>query len=375
MSGRLLSRTRPAQPTCASVLHRTLESADRGESPKFLPMNTNKFVPLSKPAAIRDQEWPRDVTPLVSISCITFNHVDYIHDCLQGFLMQETTFPVEILIHDDASTDGTADIIREYAEAFPELIKPILQTENQYSQGKPTSSNNYRRARGQYVAICEGDDYWVDPRKLEKQVIALEKHPDIDLSIHSAYQIDYKTGVKSVIGRHREESGIVGTGSVITREKGVIPTASSLVRRSVLSDLLAFKEARPYLMVGDIYLHFFGSKRGGAYYLDEPMSTYRARVPGSWNERVFANPEGRMKSIATRLKSYHELDKLTNYRYTADFGKANAYGSRSIIRSGKFHFLSLVRFYFSVIRYLRFRDALLHGALVAASPFLPKRDR
>ena len=85
--------------------------------------------------------------------------------------MQKTTFPIEIIIHDDASTDGTAKIVKEYADKYPDLIVPILQTENQYSQGiKPSQNFVFPRARGKYIAFCEGDDYWTDPYKLQKQV-------------------------------------------------------------------------------------------------------------------------------------------------------------------------------------------------------------
>jgi glycosyltransferase involved in cell wall biosynthesis len=115
------------------------------------------------------------LTPLVSVSCATYNHENYIRDSLEGFLIQKTTFPIEILIHDDASTDGTADIIKEYEKKHPDLIFPIYQKENQYSKGLTISSTfNWPRARGKYIALCEGDDYWTDPYKLQKQVEFLE---------------------------------------------------------------------------------------------------------------------------------------------------------------------------------------------------------
>lgn len=119
--------------------------------------------------------------PLVSISCITYNHAAYIRQCLDGFIMQQTDFAYEVLIHDDCSTDGTTEIIREYAEKYPDVIKPMYETENQYSQGKPigTSVWNLPRAKGTYVAICEGDDYWTDPLKLQKQVDILEAHSEM----------------------------------------------------------------------------------------------------------------------------------------------------------------------------------------------------
>jgi glycosyltransferase involved in cell wall biosynthesis len=116
--------------------------------------------------------------PLVSICCITYNHEKYIRDAIESFLMQETDFTFEIIIHDDASTDKTADIIREYEKKYPELIKPIYQTENQYSKGVNILSFIYNQAKGKYIAPCEGDDYWTDPFKLQMQVTFLEKNPD-----------------------------------------------------------------------------------------------------------------------------------------------------------------------------------------------------
>lgn len=98
---------------------------------------------------------------LVSICCITYNQKNYIRDTLEGFVSQKTNFSYEVLIHDDASTDGTADIIREYARRYPEKMKPILQLENQYAKGlyNVSGTYNFPRARGRYIAMCEGDDY------------------------------------------------------------------------------------------------------------------------------------------------------------------------------------------------------------------------
>ena len=122
-------------------------------------------------------------TPLVSVCCITYNHAQFIRKCLDGFLMQETSFPIEILIHDDCSTDGTTEIIREYEAKYPDLIFPLYEEENQYQQGKAAEIDfyNYRRARGKYIAYCEGDDYWTDPLKLQKQVDFMEANPEYGL--------------------------------------------------------------------------------------------------------------------------------------------------------------------------------------------------
>jgi glycosyltransferase involved in cell wall biosynthesis len=123
--------------------------------------------------------------PLVSISCITFNHASYLRQCLDSFLMQKIDFLIEIVIHDDASTDGTKAIIEEYQCKHPDMIFPMFQQENQYSQGLRGMMIRYNlpRCRGKYIACCEGDDYWLDPYKLQKQVDFMEQNPDYMFSM------------------------------------------------------------------------------------------------------------------------------------------------------------------------------------------------
>lgn len=136
--------------------------------------------------------------PLVSISCITYNHDPYIRDCLDGFLKQKTDFSFEILINDDASSDDTASIIKEYEAKYPNLIKPIYQLENQYSKGQRgiNIKYNFPRAKGKYIAICEGDDYWTDPYKLQKQVNFLENNPSYNFCFTRFYTLNQSTQVK-----------------------------------------------------------------------------------------------------------------------------------------------------------------------------------
>ncbi len=134
--------------------------------------------------------------PLVSICCLTYNHAQFIRKCLDGFLMQQTDFPIEILIHDDCSTDGTTEIIREYEAKYPELIFPLYEEENQYSRGGAGKMDlyNYRRTRGKYIAYCEGDDYWTDPLKLQKQVDFMEVNPEYSVCWHRSKQFFVETG-------------------------------------------------------------------------------------------------------------------------------------------------------------------------------------
>ena len=130
--------------------------------------------------------------PLVSVSCMTYNHAAYLRQCLDPILAQQTSFPFEIVIHDDASTDGTIGIIEEYVAKYPGIIIPIYQKENQYSKGIRglPSRYNYPRCRGKYIAVCEGDDYWTDPQQLQKQVDFLEAHEDYVMTYHDMDVVD-----------------------------------------------------------------------------------------------------------------------------------------------------------------------------------------
>jgi glycosyltransferase involved in cell wall biosynthesis len=140
---------------------------------------------------ISTQRWLDGTPPLASIICRTYNHSKYIKDAIEGFLKQETSFPVEILIFDDASDDGAQDIIRSYAEQYPQSIFATLQVENQYKKFPKTDKYIAEPIpRGKYIAKCEGDDYWEDETKLEKQVQFLENNKEYVVAYHDAKVID-----------------------------------------------------------------------------------------------------------------------------------------------------------------------------------------
>ena len=133
------------------------------------------------------------MNPMVSICCLAYNQKSYIEKTIESFLAQKTSFDFEIIIHDDASSDGTQDIIKKYAEKYPYKIIPIFQEQNQYSKGVENSITFcYPRARGKYIALCEGDDYWCDESKLEKQVAIFEENPECTFSFSNGYSYDEK---------------------------------------------------------------------------------------------------------------------------------------------------------------------------------------
>ncbi len=214
--------------------------------------------------------------PLVSICCLTYNHASFISECLTGFVIQKTNFPFEILIHDDASTDGTAEIVREYEAKYPELIKPIYQTENQYSKGvKISPTYQYPRARGKYIALCEGDDFWTDPLKLQKQVDFLEDHPEYSMCFHNV-EVVAEEGCRAEtdIYDHLREGDYTGE-EIITR--WTVPTCSVLFRKSCI-DRLPY---HPDFKIGDNVLFLTCASCGKIFCMNEKMGVYR-RNAGGW---------------------------------------------------------------------------------------------
>ncbi len=212
--------------------------------------------------------------PLVSISCITFNHAPYIRQCLEGFLMQKTNFKIEVLIHDDASTDGTEEIIREYESQYPDIIKPLYEKENQWVKGRRGSKVfNFPRAKGKYMALCEGDDYWTDPLKLQKQVDFLEVNPGYAFCFHSAEVVTELDNIYQNFNVTLETRKY--TGEEILR-RWTVPTASVVYRnydyRSIPTD--------HRFLFGDIILFLWLAEKGKIYCINESMSVYRRHEGG-----------------------------------------------------------------------------------------------
>lgn len=215
--------------------------------------------------------------PLVSISCITFNQELYVEDTLRGFLVQKTNFPIEILIHDDASTDGTVDIIRRYEKEYPNIIKSILQTENQYSKKICINSAfNYNRARGIYIAMCEGDDYWTNDHKLQQQFDFMQGRPDISFTCHNAYIHDLSNNSKYLFNK-KLSTGMYTTKDLLNRE-WFVPTASLFIRKEALKDIPSWIGL---VRSQDLVVEITASIQNNFWYQNEPNSVYRKNSIGS----------------------------------------------------------------------------------------------
>lgn len=227
----------------------------------------------------------------VSVLCTAYNHEKYLRRCLDGFLMQKTDFRFEVLVNDDVSTDHTADILREYAARCPDIIRPVFQTENQYSRGKLINLEILLPlARGKYIALCEGDDFWTDPYKLQKQVNALEAHPDCHLCVHTV-QCVHEDGSPSdeVIPAQRIESGVLSPKemeALLIEYECPFQTGSYFMRADALTAFAQpIPEFRRISPVGDVCYLLYFTHLGGAFYIAEPMSCYRRNSVGSWTQR------------------------------------------------------------------------------------------
>lgn len=262
--------------------------------------------------------------PLVSIKCTVYNHEPYLRQCLDGFVMQKTNFAFEAIVHDDASTDGSAAIIREYAEKYPDIIKPIYETENQYSKKNASIFKIMNAAihpDAKYVAICEGDDYWTDPYKLQKQFDFMEEHDEYSLCFHAAEEI-IEGDTKGTIDK--AEMGVVEERDYMGYEiiaNWIVPTASTFFRRSIYQypKYLERIYSGKYLY-GDIILFLSLAEIGKIRCISaKPMSVYRRHSGGvtlilrnQWEKKI-THLENLRKDFNGLYKKY--IDKELGWMY------------------------------------------------------------
>jgi glycosyltransferase involved in cell wall biosynthesis len=272
---------------------------------------------------------------LVSISCITYNHAPYIRACLDGFLMQKTNFQFEVLIHDDASTDGTTEIIREYEIKYPEIIKPLYEEENQWVKGKRGSAYfNFPRAKGKYIALCEGDDYWTDPLKLQRQVDFLESNPEYSMCFHNAIVLQENDDYRIKRFNSISNSRTISINELI--DKWLIPTASIFFRRELSQNIPNWVFS---IYSGDLSLELFLADAGKVYCFRDFMSVYRENTNGVsvskysakfvaeqhiklftlFNEYYGNKYHNIVKNKIKKVKRYHRYLQLSSQSYFIAF--------------------------------------------------------
>lgn len=245
------------------------------------------------------------IKPLVAIYCITYNHEPYIREALEGFVMQKTNFPFIAVVHDDASTDGTATIIREYTEKYPAIIKPIIENENQYSKHNGSVGKVMKRAvelsGAKYIAMCEGDDYWVDSLKLQKQIDFMEAHPDYSMCFHRISSTGYyqrkDNAFDSVKTKEYSAKDLLG--------KWIVHTSAIVYR----SEFMKFIPSHPDFCVGDNVLLATCIHYGKIYAFEDIMGVYR-RTDEGWTLRNRKNHNVLSSTNEQLIKHYKMLNSF-----------------------------------------------------------------
>ncbi len=252
--------------------------------------------------------------PLVSICTPTYNHERFIEEALKSFLMQKTSFPFEVIVRDDYSSDNTRKIIKQYAEKYPLIIKPVYEKENQYKKGIKPIPATCKYAKGKYIAICEGDDYWIDENKLSIQIKLMQKF-DVNISFHPAIKL-CKWNKKKITGKRSHKTCIIPFKKVLLGGGSFMPTASIIVKRECFLSLP--KWVKNFVHAEDYYLQVLFSYPKGALYINKIMSVYRRDTNTCWSARKDTNAKMFLDITHKALKSLDLLDKELNYKYTRE---------------------------------------------------------
>ncbi len=294
--------------------------------------------------------------PLVSVYCLAYNHEKYIKDALEGFVHQETNFPYEVIVHDDASTDKTKSIIMEYAEKYPDTIIPIYQSENQYSKGGSIFSQFILPLlRGKYIAVCEGDDYWCDMYKLQKQVNWLEKHEEYSLCVHNSKILNCISGEEGLINPGDKDRDIT-IGEIIEWRGNLFQTSSYMFRAEYACVPPAFFVKG----VGDYSRAVYLATCGKVRYLSDIMSVYRYLTSGSWSIKMYKSTGNSDKSIThwqSRIDMLKRIKPFIDEEYVDSINKT--------IRRNEFNILykqnnlkTIIKDYPDIYRQLSIKDKI-----------------
>lgn len=255
--------------------------------------------------------------PVVSIMCITYNQVDYIARALDSFLMQELGVPFEIIVNDDCSTDGTTQVLLEYQKAHPDLFRVVTHEKNQYSLGKSAMGEFViPLVRGRYGAMCEGDDYWTDPRKLALQLEFMESHPDYAACVHANENVQAESEHRLSVKRYSDHDCPVALEDALSNTQ-CYSTNSLFIRAEAIKNYRS-SEYYPLKCDGDQKMMVCFALNGGIYYLDRIMSAYRFMARNSTNRSVLMS-EKHAQIVARkrelRIELLERADELTDGEY------------------------------------------------------------
>lgn len=289
--------------------------------------------------------------PLVSVLCLVYNHEQFLRKALESFVRQEVDFPFEVVVHDDASTDGSADIIREYERNYPDIIKPIYQKVNQHSlkRGRVTRIV-HEAARGKYISQCEGDDYWTDFHKLKKQVDFLEAHPDYSMCVGGYIKRDIYTGkdrtiIRSPLGIESDGQGF--TFTLDTMKNGWLTKTLTATYRnytSLIDVVTSYKYGR------DINLFYHILREGKGYYFQHVMGVYHVHEGGVNSMKA---GEVNSKAFYHVYKELYEVNKDEFSRYKYVRGTFNWFNYNCFQRESEGNFSQTVKLFLEGLAMVR----------------------
>ncbi|CAH0996921.1 hypothetical protein EMA8858_03056 [Emticicia aquatica] len=253
------------------------------------------------------------MTPKVSVCVPTFNHEKFIRQTLDGALMQQTNFDIEIVIGDDASTDNNQQIIQEYVDKYPNIIRAFLHKENQGPKepkefgGRNNVLGLLKACKGSYVALCEGDDYWTDPHKLQKQVDFMDANPDYAISHHNM-QVIYEDGSPEHFFNDKNQKTTSSIVDVL-EDRWFIATAATLYRNIFLENDFADWHSRA--AAGDWALVIQLAATGKIRYFSEAMGVYRKHRGGLSNVQSSTN----LYFLKNRKQMFSEVNEWLDFKY------------------------------------------------------------
>lgn len=277
--------------------------------------------------------WKRNGPPIASVTIITYNHEDFIEAAIQGALAQITDFPIEIVIYDDASTDNTQDIIKQYACLYPKIINLLIQQDNQWQKYNlnGTVEIAWTNTKGNYIAWLEGDDYWVDPLKLQKQIDFLEKHREYSACFTNAILLNEINQTSSAYVTFLKE-GDVSLDKIIRIGGYIYPTASLVFRRDIL-DTDNFKHLSKDLS-GDTSLIIAAAMHGKVFFLDHVTSVYR-RWQGGLYSGISESPQRISHWKMERIKGYKKLYKMVDDQWKTSVKRKISSESLYVLQNSK----------------------------------------
>jgi len=289
---------------------------------------------------------------LVTIRCFTFNQVKYVRQCLEGFISQKTNFRFEAIVHDDASTDGTDEIIKEYERNYPDIITPILESENQWSKHDGSLRKIMESyTRGKYIAICEGDDYWTDPNKLQKQVDFLESHPDYSMCFHNAIEHYENINIEDKLFSNIKDQDYQ---AIDIYNQWIVPTASVVIRNEVFESHLYHTVFNEHdLLFTDTPLFLVCAKLGKIRGMSDAMSVYRKHDGGMTSSSFFYKKENLLKFVDYYIQLSEIFGKEYKPKaievYTRTYTNLFIYSRKNGHTEWQFLFSSLIKHPFQTI--------------------------